>query len=223
MAVVTLRRRSGPKRDFRTLAKAAAAAADGKKADDVMVLDIRKESDIADYLVIAGANSSTQMNALTEWVEETMLEQGLRVLHRDGKARSRWMALDFGGLVVHILLTEAREFYRLEKLWEKAKNGRESGKTMILDQLRKELDHCWLCPWAKAQGLDALPAYAIEEPPAGIDADLACNLALLLAKPLKKSPRALAEDLKKTLEGSLTLVEGLVDCRSRIFKFPLDA
>jgi ribosome-associated protein len=109
------------RRDFRKLAKAAASAADDKKAEDVVVLDIRKESDIADYLVIAGANSSTQMSALSEWVEEALQDKGVKVLHRDGKSRSRWMALDFGGLVVHILLAEARDFYRLENLWEKAK------------------------------------------------------------------------------------------------------
>src|SRR5258708_4809793 len=77
---------------------------------------------------------------------------------------------------------------------------------MILDQLRGDLD-AQLGFWAKAQGLDTLPAYALEEPPPGIESDLACNLALLLAKPLKKSPRALAEDLKKTLEGKVPMVE----------------
>ena len=79
---------------------------------------------------------------------------------------------------------------------------------MILDDLRKKIDQC-LGPWAKEQGLATLPSYALEEPPPGIEADVACNLALLLAKPLKKSPRALAEDLLKTLDGSLDMVEAL--------------
>ncbi len=77
---------------------------------------------------------------------------------------------------------------------------------MILDELRRQLDAA-LGPWAKAQGLPELPSYALEEPPAGIEADVACNLALLLAKPLRKSPRALAEELRKTLEKSLPVVE----------------
>jgi arginyl-tRNA synthetase len=77
---------------------------------------------------------------------------------------------------------------------------------MILDDLRTGIDR-QLTPWARAQGLSALPIYALDEPPAGIDADVACNLALLLAKPLKKSPRMVAEDMRKALEGSLGMVE----------------
>src|SRR5689334_20836388 len=80
---------------------------------------------------------------------------------------------------------------------------------MILDELRGQMDSK-LIPWAKVQGLEALPAFALEEPPAGIEGDVACNLALLLAKPLKKSPRAIAEDLKKHLQGSLPLVDQMV-------------
>jgi arginyl-tRNA synthetase len=78
---------------------------------------------------------------------------------------------------------------------------------MILQDLRNELN-AKLLPWAKSQGLQELPAYALEEPPAGIEADVACNLALLLAKPLKKSPRALAEELRKAVDGSLSKVDG---------------
>lgn len=110
------------KRDYRRLAKAAARAADDKKAVDVSVLDIRKESDVADYMVVAGARSSAQMNALSDAVEEALAARGLKILHREGRARDRWMALDYGGLVVHLLLTQARDFYRLESLWEKAKS-----------------------------------------------------------------------------------------------------
>jgi arginyl-tRNA synthetase len=74
---------------------------------------------------------------------------------------------------------------------------------MILDDLRIQLNEK-LRPWAQSKGLESLPVFALEEPPAGIAADLACNLALLLAKPLKQSPRALAEELKKNIEGTLS-------------------
>jgi ribosome-associated protein len=109
------------RRDFRKLARTAAAAADNKKAVDILILDVRRESDVADYLLIAGAESSAQMRALSDTVEETLLELGLKALHREGRARDRWIAFDYGGLVVHILSREARAFYRLEHLWEKAK------------------------------------------------------------------------------------------------------
>ena len=109
------------KRTYRTLAKAAAQAADDKKGDHVVVLDIRKESDVADYLVIAGANSTTQMGALSDSVEDALGDLGVQAMHRDGRMKGRWIALDYGGVVIHILLSEARKFYRLESLWEKAK------------------------------------------------------------------------------------------------------
>ena len=79
---------------------------------------------------------------------------------------------------------------------------------MIIDELHRALD-AKLAPWARAQGIHELPAYALDEPPAGIESDVACNLALLLSKELKKPPRHLAENLRKTLEGSLALVEGI--------------
>jgi ribosome-associated protein len=108
--------------DYRRLAKAAAVAADDKKGEKILVLDIRKESDITDYILIVGASSSAQMGALEKSIEESLLALGSRVLHREGRPRGRrWIALDFGGLVAHILLTAARDFYRLETLWEKAK------------------------------------------------------------------------------------------------------
>ncbi len=110
------------KMDYRKLAKAAAVAADDKKGEDILILDVRKESDITDYIMIVGASSSAQMGALEKSIEESLLDLGTRVLHREGRPRGRrWIALDFGGLVAHILLTEARDFYRLENLWENAK------------------------------------------------------------------------------------------------------
>jgi arginyl-tRNA synthetase len=79
---------------------------------------------------------------------------------------------------------------------------------MMLDALRRSLNEK-LLPWAKAHRIEQVPIYVLDEPPAGIEADVACNLALLLAKPLKKSPMAIAEDLRKTLEGTLTQVESI--------------
>ncbi len=107
--------------DFRRLAKAAALAADDKKADHVVILDIRKESDVTDYVVIAGAESSAQMKAVRASVTDALEREGLRPVHQEGRPTDRWMALDYGGMVIHILVPRARHFYRLESLWEKAK------------------------------------------------------------------------------------------------------
>jgi len=81
-------------------------------------MDIRKDSDVADYMIIAGASSSPQLRAIYEGVVASLQDLGVRLLRQDGHAGDRWIALDYGGLLVHILLTEARTFYRLEHMWE---------------------------------------------------------------------------------------------------------
>jgi ribosome-associated protein len=108
-------------RDFRRVAVAAAHAAAEKKALDIRVLDVHKESDIADFLVIAGADSSAQMRAIQDEVEQALVRLHIHRLHREGRPGDRWIALDYGGVVIHIQLPEARQFYRLEHLWEQAR------------------------------------------------------------------------------------------------------
>ena len=120
MAVVT--------RNFRQLAKAAAHAADEKKAVDVVVLDIRKESDVADFVVIAGAESTAQMKAVQASITDVLEKLGLFPLRQEGRATARWLAMDYGGMVIHILMPHARLFYRLESLWEKAKSVKWNSK-----------------------------------------------------------------------------------------------
>jgi arginyl-tRNA synthetase len=79
---------------------------------------------------------------------------------------------------------------------------------MIWDDLRQRLNET-LVPWAKRRGLDGLPSYSLEEPPAGIESDVACNLALIVAKPLQTPPRAIAEELRRELSGSIPFVEDI--------------
>jgi arginyl-tRNA synthetase len=72
---------------------------------------------------------------------------------------------------------------------------------VLWDDVRSWLDKT-LAPWAKKAGLASVPDYSLEEPPAGIEGDLACNLALLLAKPLKKAPRAIAQEIQRALQAA---------------------
>ena len=108
------------------LAKAAARAADDKKALDIVVLGLGEENDLADYFVLATVESTSQMGAVESSVEEALREAGSRPLHRDGmtRSRARWMVLDYGSIMVHVFLPEARDLYRLDKLWEEAKTVR---------------------------------------------------------------------------------------------------
>lgn len=99
------------------VAQAAARAARDKKGQQVVILDIRKISLIADYFVITHGTSTAQVQAIAREVEEKVSEAGGKLLRREGFASARWILLDFGGVVVHVFLEEDRRFYDLERLW----------------------------------------------------------------------------------------------------------
>jgi len=108
-------------RTFKTVAVRAARAADGKKAEEVVVLDVRKTSPLVDYLVIATALSRPHLEALENQVEEDLLGEGLGLCRRARPQSDHWRILDFGGLMVHLMTAEARQLYGLEKLNDDAK------------------------------------------------------------------------------------------------------
>jgi len=103
------------------LAKAAVDVASDKKASDIILLDIRDVSTIADYFVICSGNNTRQIQAIAESIDEELEKQGAKVLHREGVAESGWLLLDFGDIIVHIFGAKEREYYRLERLWSEAK------------------------------------------------------------------------------------------------------
>ena len=96
--------------------KAARAALD-KKAAEVVVLDLRKQSAFTDFFVLASATNQKQLLAVADAVQETMRDQGLRPKHVEGYPRQEWILLDYSGFVVHIFTQRMRLFYDLERLW----------------------------------------------------------------------------------------------------------
>ena len=107
--------------DIAELAKAAVDIASDKKASDVLLLDIRDVSVIADYFVICSGNSNRQLQAIAEAIDEELGKQGATLLRREGTADTGWVLLDFGDIVIHIFGPQEREYYRLERLWSEAK------------------------------------------------------------------------------------------------------
>ena len=103
------------------LARAVLDIASDKKASDIILLDIRDVTTIADYFVICSGSNPRQIQAIADAIEEQLAEQGVRVLHREGVADAGWILLDFGDVIVHIFGTREREYYRLESLWSNAK------------------------------------------------------------------------------------------------------
>jgi ribosome-associated protein len=107
--------------DSRDWALLAARAADGKKAADIIVQEMRRALPITDYFVIATGANNRQVDAITEAVEEALRkEAGIRPIGREGTGEQTWVLLDYGDIVVHVFQPELREFYRLESLWSDA-------------------------------------------------------------------------------------------------------
>jgi ribosome-associated protein len=93
-----------------------------KKAKDIKLLDIHELSTIADYFLIATGNSSTQVQAMCDELEEKMDKEGYKMHHKEGFRNGRWVLLDFGNIVIHLFHDEERKFYNLERLWVDAKS-----------------------------------------------------------------------------------------------------
>jgi ribosome-associated protein len=95
-------------------------AALDKKAADLVLLDVREHTSIADYFVIVSGRSDTQVRAIAEHVEEVCRKAGYRPLAVEGLRHGQWVLLDFGDVVVHVFYAPVREFYDLERLWAQA-------------------------------------------------------------------------------------------------------
>jgi len=94
---------------------------EGKKARDVTLLNLKGISLVTDYFLIATGNSTTQVKAITDHLTEKLPELGIHVLRIEGLPEAKWVLVDCGDLVVHIMTPDQREFYNLERLWGDAK------------------------------------------------------------------------------------------------------
>lgn len=114
-----------PKMDSRKLALLCSEYADHKKAENIVILDLRKLSSVTDYFVIVSGTSEPHLRAIVEEITDRLREEhGLRPLRRDGTVHGTWVVLDFYDVIVHVMRPEARERYDLEGLWGDAKRLR---------------------------------------------------------------------------------------------------
>lgn len=95
-------------------------AADSKHAEDILALDVREISLLADYFVICSANSERQINAIIDEVLEQEEKNGVEVKRIEGKDGAAWVLIDLGDVIVHVFSNNERAFYNLEKLWADA-------------------------------------------------------------------------------------------------------
>ena len=99
-------------------ARAAAAAAASKLAEDVVAIDVSDRLAITDVFLIASASNERQVNAIVDAVEEELAKTGLKPVRREGRSEGRWVLLDYANVVVHVQHEEDRVFYALERLWK---------------------------------------------------------------------------------------------------------
>ncbi len=101
--------------------KIAVKAVDDKKASDLVVLDISSIASFANHFLLCSGDSSRQIQAISDEVEEKLRRQGLRPAHIEGYRNAEWILMDYIDLVVHIFSKRARAYYDLERLWRDGK------------------------------------------------------------------------------------------------------
>ncbi|RUM29860.1 MAG: ribosome silencing factor [Aquifex sp.] len=93
---------------------------ENKKAENIVVLDVSKLTNLADYFVIATANSTTHARALADYLEEELEKRGIEIDHVEGRDYGHWILIDLIDTIVHIFTPETREYYGLEWIWADA-------------------------------------------------------------------------------------------------------
>ena len=115
----------------RKLAKIVAELASDKKAQDILILDMRKMVNFCDYFVICSGNTNRQVRAIADHIDDEMGEVGMPLRFKQGLKNSDWVIFDAGDVVVHIFAKEMREFYGLEYLWREAKEVKLGVKSSV--------------------------------------------------------------------------------------------
>lgn len=95
----------------------AASAALDKLAENLVALDVSEPFALADAFLIVSAKNERQVQAVADHIEEQLHLAGVRLRTKEGKEAGRWILLDFGDLVVHVMHEQEREFYAIERLW----------------------------------------------------------------------------------------------------------
>ena len=102
------------------ISRAIAGAASDKKAEDIVILRMAELTTAADYFIVCSANTTTQVRAIADNIEDELEKLGKSYLHKEGYREGEWVLLDYGDCVAHVFMTESRAFYALERLWSDA-------------------------------------------------------------------------------------------------------
>jgi ribosome-associated protein len=98
----------------------AVRAAGDKKAEELVVLDLRTAAGFTDYFVVCSGTNARQVRAIADAVTEALAGEGVKPAHVEGYKRGEWILLDYFDFIVHVFAPETRMFYGLERLWGSA-------------------------------------------------------------------------------------------------------
>jgi ribosome-associated protein len=126
--------------EARELALQCRELADSKKAENIVVLDLREISTITDYFVIATGTSEPHLRAIVDEIRERLAENyGLTPRATDGTLQTAWVVLDYFDVIVHVMRADVRDHYDLEGLWSdapKVRSRKRSGARTRVDATR---------------------------------------------------------------------------------------
>ena len=104
--------------DSKKLAQLCRNFADNRKAENIVILDVRDLSSVTDYFVIASGTSEPHLRAIVDEITDELREEyDVRPLRKDGSTQGAWVVLDFFDVIVHVMRQDVRERYDLEGLW----------------------------------------------------------------------------------------------------------
>jgi ribosome-associated protein len=115
--------------DIEVMKQAVIDALEDIKGYDIAVMDVRKLTSMASYMIIANASSSRQAKALADNVREKLKERGANIQGVEGEKEGEWVLVDLGEIIVHIMLPATRAYYNLEQLWGAAEDRRNASPT----------------------------------------------------------------------------------------------
>jgi ribosome-associated protein len=90
---------------------------DQKKCENIVMIDVKEKSSIADYIVITSIKSSKQLNSVSHEIKDKLKEYDFDIRNIDGELDSKWVIIDLYSILIHLMSDELRHYYELEKLW----------------------------------------------------------------------------------------------------------
>lgn len=111
-----------------------AVAADSKKAEDIVVLEVGPFSSVTEYFLICSASSDRQVRAIADAIEEELTRHGEKPLAVEGYQKGTWVLIDSADVVIHVFDDETRRFYDLERLWYRAARVEVPGLALSMPQ-----------------------------------------------------------------------------------------